>query len=131
VARRCTGYIPIAVCVVIAADLAALVLGLSAITGPKGPGPEATDPYESGVASARSARRRFPIRFLLVALVFLVFAIEAISPYPWAVASRRLGTYGLAATPPPSRSCRLLPLRADAGRVRLGIMPGGVRGDAR
>jgi NADH-quinone oxidoreductase subunit A len=93
-------YIPIAVYILIAAGLAALVLGLSSITGPKGLGTGAMDPYESGIIPTRSARQRFPIRFLLVALSFLVFDIEAIFLYPWAVILRRLGTYGLAAMLP-------------------------------
>ena len=49
-------------------------------------------PYESGMDPVHSARRRFDVRFYLVAIAFLVFDVELLYLYPWAVASGALGT---------------------------------------
>ncbi len=55
----------------------------------------AEDPYESGIVPTESARKRFPVRFALIAKLFLVFDIEAVFFYPWAVVFRQLGVFGL------------------------------------
>jgi NADH-quinone oxidoreductase subunit A len=52
-------------------------------------------PYECGVDPVGSARDRFSIKFYLVAVLFILFDIEAVFLYPWAVAFRQLGLYGL------------------------------------
>ena len=88
-------YVPILILFVVAAGFAALALGLSSIMGPRGINPAALEPYESGIVPEEPARRRFPVRFALVAMLFLVFDIEAVFFYPWAVVFRRLGLFGL------------------------------------
>ncbi len=90
-----TSYVPVLVIFLIAAAFAAMVLGLSSIMGPKGLNAGAEDPYESGIVPTESARKRFPVRFALIAMLFLVFDIEAVFFYPWAVVFRRLGVFGL------------------------------------
>ena len=52
-------------------------------------------PYECGVEPVGDARQRFEIKFYLVAVLFILFDIEAVFLYPWAVAFRQLGLYGL------------------------------------
>ena len=88
-------YGPVLILIVLASALAAVVLGLSSIMGPRGLGTGAQDTYESGIIPTTSARQRFPVRFALLAMLFLVFDIEAIFFYPWAVIFRRLGLFGL------------------------------------
>lgn len=54
-----------------------------------------TTTYECGVRPVRDARDRFPVKFYVVAMVFILFDIEAIFLYPWAVVFKRLGMFGL------------------------------------
>jgi NADH-quinone oxidoreductase subunit A len=88
-------YIPILVMVIVATGLAFLLLGLSVWLGPRKPNPRKLLPYESGIEPLDTVRRRFPLRFHLIAMLFIVFDIEAIFFYPWAVIYRQLGLFGL------------------------------------
>ncbi len=90
-----SSYVPVLVLFLLAAGLAALVLGLAQIMGPRGLNTGAEDSYESGIVPTEPARKRFPVRFALVAMLFLVFDIEAVFFYPWAVVFKRLGVFGL------------------------------------
>ena len=90
-----SSYTPVLILIVLASALAAIVLGLAAVMGPSGLGRGARDTYESGIVPDSSARKRFPVRFAIIAMLFLVFDIEAIFFYPWAVIFRRLGLFGL------------------------------------
>jgi NADH-quinone oxidoreductase subunit A len=80
-----TQYLPFAILFVVAAAFAAGALILSRVLGPRNPNPDKMDPYESGMAPIGGTRGRFPIRFYLVALLFILFDIEIIFLYPWAV----------------------------------------------
>ena len=73
---------------------AVFVLG-SRFLGPRDPNPRKTTVYECGVAPVGDARRRFPVRFYLVAMLFILFDIEAVFLYPWARLFRKLGVFGL------------------------------------
>jgi NADH-quinone oxidoreductase subunit A len=64
------------------------LLAVSAAVGPHKTGPVKEMPYESGMDPIHDARRRFDVRFYLVAIAFLVFDVELLFLYPWAVASR-------------------------------------------
>lgn len=90
-----SSYGPVLILILLASGLAALILSLAAVMGPRGLNRGARDTYESGVIPAESARKRFPVRFAIIAMLFLVFDIEAIFFYPWAVVFRRLGLFGL------------------------------------
>jgi NADH-quinone oxidoreductase subunit A len=68
--------------------VALVLLGVSALIGPKRTNPVKEMPYESGMDPLHDARRRFDVRFYLVAIAFLVFDVELLFLYPWAVASR-------------------------------------------
>jgi NADH-quinone oxidoreductase subunit A len=88
-------YVPILVMVVVATGLACVLLGLSLFIGPRKPSLQKLQPYESGIQPLDTVRRRFPVRFHLIAMLFIVFDIEAIFFYPWAVIFKRLDLYGL------------------------------------
>jgi NADH-quinone oxidoreductase subunit A len=74
---------------------AVLILGLSHLTLRPRPTPVKQTPYESGIPPLGDARERFSVKFYMVAVLFILFDIEAVFLYPWAVAFRQLGLYGL------------------------------------
>lgn len=80
--------LPLLLFVVAATALSAGLLAVSALVGPSKSGRVKEMPYESGMDPIHDTRRRFDIRFYLVAIAFLVFDVELLFLYPWAVASR-------------------------------------------
>lgn len=88
-------YLPILVLLVVVIAFAMIALVLSAIVGPHHPTPSKLAPYESGMPPIGSARRRFPVKFYLTAVLFILFDIEIIFFYPWAVLFRQLQLFGL------------------------------------
>ncbi len=71
-------------------------LGLAMFIGrPKGGNEHKLAPYECGIEPVGSARERFPVKFYLVAMLFILFDIEVIFLYPWAVVFRQLAVFGL------------------------------------
>jgi NADH-quinone oxidoreductase subunit A len=83
-------YFPIVVQVVIAAVLAAALIAISYIFGKKVRNRVKDMPYESGIVPTGDARGRFSVKFYLVAMLFILFDIEAIFLYPWVVVYREL-----------------------------------------
>jgi len=79
------GYGAIAVMLVVTAALLAAMLIISMLLGPGHKGPEKGSPYESGVNPVGTARKPFHGRFYLIGLLFLLFDVELIFFYPWAV----------------------------------------------
>jgi NADH-quinone oxidoreductase subunit A len=67
---------------------------VSALLAPRRPTPEKLAPYECGMPAVSDARERHPIKFYLVAMIFLLFDIEVAFLYPWAMALRELGWTG-------------------------------------
>lgn len=90
-----TDYLPIFVHFTLVVALTALLLSAHALLGRRRPLPGKAEPYESGVWPIGSARERVPIRYYLIAMLFLLFDIEAVFLYPWAVVARELGIFGL------------------------------------
>jgi NADH-quinone oxidoreductase subunit A len=78
-------YFPICLALVVAAGLAAVMLLLSNLLGPRRPSLVKSTPFECGSVPVGSAHERFGVKFYVVALLFIVFDIEAIFLYPWAV----------------------------------------------
>ncbi len=72
-----------------------IALAVSALLGPRRRNPAKDEPYESGILPFGDAKRRFPVQFYLVAVLFILFDVEVILMYPWAVAARKLGLFGL------------------------------------
>lgn len=90
-----SGYAPILVHLVLAVLLAGAVLGLHMLVGGRRPTLEKSLPYESGVWPVGSAQERVPIRYYLVAMLFILFDVELVFVYPWAVLVRELGLLGI------------------------------------
>lgn len=78
-------YIPVQALAVLAAILAVGMVVLSFLLGPKRPDYRKVAQYECGVTPVGSAREKFPIKFFLVAMLFIIFDVETIFLYPWAV----------------------------------------------
>jgi len=90
-------YLPILILVLLAAGFAGMNILMSLIFGPHKPNPEKLSPYECGIVPVGSARQRFSVHFYLIAMLFIVFDMEIVFLFPWAVAFQQLGGLGLAA----------------------------------
>ena len=88
-------YLPVVTLAVLAVAFAALSLLMSRLLAPRRKTSAKYAPYESGILPARDVPQRFPVTFYLVAMIFIVFDIEIIFLYPWAVIYRDLGAFGL------------------------------------
>ena len=84
------GWLPILIMIVLGAGFGALNIGLGRLVGPRRPTPEKLAPYECGMPPVGDARERHPVKFYLVAMIFLLFDIEIAFLYPWALALREL-----------------------------------------
>ena len=87
-------YLPILILLVISTVLAAVVIFISTFLGPHRPTLRKLQPYESGMTPLGPAQRRMPVKFYLVAVMFILFDVEVIFFYPWAVTFRQLGLFG-------------------------------------
>ena len=88
-------YLPLVVMLVLAAGFVLLSLVTTKLLASARPTPAKAAPYESGIVPRAAPPERFPVRFYLVAMIFIVFDIEIVFLYPWAVNYRELGGYGL------------------------------------
>lgn len=88
-------YFPVFVLFLFAGIVVATLLLIAQKLGPNRPNPVKGEPFESGNPPKGDARIRFPVKFYLVAMLFLIFDIEVVFLYPWAVLFRRLGILGL------------------------------------
>jgi NADH-quinone oxidoreductase subunit A len=88
-------YLPVVTMAVLAIAFAAISLLMSRLLAPRRKTSAKYAPYESGILPARDVPQRFPVTFYLVAMIFIVFDIEIIFLYPWAVIYRDLGAFGL------------------------------------
>jgi NADH-quinone oxidoreductase subunit A len=83
-------WFPVLIQILIALAVASAMIGLSALIGRRMRDPIKFMPYESGMDPVGNARERFSVKFYLVGMVFILFDIEAIFLYPWAVIYRQL-----------------------------------------
>jgi NADH-quinone oxidoreductase subunit A len=90
-------FAPVAALLVLAFVITLVILVISRIFGPFRPTSRKTAPYESGMKPIGPANRRYPVRFYLIAVLFILFDIEVIFFLPWAVVFRELGLYALIA----------------------------------
>jgi NADH-quinone oxidoreductase subunit A len=88
-------YIAIAVMIAIATLIAFIAIGMGELFGPKKDSAAKSIPYESGIVPTGAGTRRMPVRFYLIAVLFILFDIEVIFFLPWAIAFRKLGIFGL------------------------------------
>ena len=89
-------YLPLLAMVVLALGFCVLSYFGSKLLAPKRPSVAKSSPYECGIVPTQEPPERFPVRFYLIAMIFIVFDIEIIFLYPWAVIYRNLGALGLA-----------------------------------
>lgn len=85
-------YIPIIILLGVALALAVVLMSLSRILGPYRPNKTKLNPYESGMDPVGQAKERYSIAFYLVAMEFIVFDLEVVFIYPWAVGFMKHGT---------------------------------------
>ena len=88
-------YLPVLALAVLAVLFAAISRVVSQLLAPSATSAAKRAPYECGIVPSREAPERFPVRFYLIAMIFIVFDIEIIFLYPWAVIYRNLGVPGL------------------------------------
>lgn len=87
-------YLPILILLATAAGFGAVNLLVSHLFGPQRPNRVKLSPYESGVPPVGDARLRFSVKFYLVAMLFIIFDIEVVFLYPWAVVFKDLLAQG-------------------------------------
>ena len=82
-------YIPVLILMLMAAALGGLVIVVSTLIGPRIPNRRKDTPFECGMPTVGDAHKRFSVRFYLVAILFLLFDVEAIFFFPWAVVFKK------------------------------------------
>lgn len=90
-------YLPVVGLLILGVLFAAISFVASRMLAPNRPNDKKNSAYECGIEPAKETPERFPVRFFLIAMIFIVFDIELIFFYPWAVAHRELGAFGLVA----------------------------------
>jgi NADH-quinone oxidoreductase subunit A len=88
-------YLPIFLLIVLGILFAALSFVGSKLLAPQRPTDAKRAPYECGIVPTKEPATRFPVRFYLVAMIFIIFDIEVIFLFPWAVVYDQLGRFGL------------------------------------
>ena len=91
-----TNYIPIALTILVALIFGVIMANLSKWIGPKRPNAEKLSTYESGMKPIGTTKERVSIKYYLVAMLFIIFDIELIFLYPWAVTFDKLGAFAIA-----------------------------------
>jgi NADH-quinone oxidoreductase subunit A len=88
-------YFPLLVIFALAAVVVLALLLIAFTVGPKSMSAVKAEPFESGNPPKGDARIRFSVRFYLIAMLFLIFDLEVVFLYPWAIYFRQLGVFGL------------------------------------
>ena len=88
-------YIPIGIIILIGIAFAIVMSKASEWFGPKNPTEPKLSTYESGMEPIRTAHERVSVKYYLVAMLFIIFDIEVVFLYPWAVNFKALGMFGL------------------------------------
>jgi NADH-quinone oxidoreductase subunit A len=88
-------YVAIGLMIVLSTLVALIAIGLGYLFGPKKESAAKSMPYESGMSPYGEGTRRMPVRFYLIAVLFILFDIEVVFFLPWAITFRKLGLFGL------------------------------------
>jgi len=88
-------YLPIILQVLVALGFVVLTMTLTHLIGPKRKTKDKLSPFESGIEVVGNARQPFSIKYFLVAILFVLFDVEVIFMYPWAVNFREMGVEGM------------------------------------
>jgi NADH-quinone oxidoreductase subunit A len=91
-----SGYVPIFIFAVFAMAFPVVVLLLAKLVRPSAPLSTKLEAYECGIRAASDSRGRYTVRFYIVAILFVIFDVETIFLYPWAVRYSQLGWFGVA-----------------------------------
>lgn len=90
------GYLPILIFGVIAIIFPVVLLMVAKLLRPSAPGLIKMEAYECGIRSASDSRGRYTVRFYIIAILFVIFDVETIFLFPWAVRYKQLGWFGVA-----------------------------------
>jgi NADH-quinone oxidoreductase subunit A len=88
-------YVPLIIFVLLVLAVVGLLITLSFVAGPSKPYRTKLQAYESGITPQQPARRRLSVGFYLTAMLFIIFDVEAVFFYPWAVILHQLRWYGV------------------------------------
>jgi len=88
-------YFPILIMAIVAMGFVVSVMALTHLVGPRRKSAIKDDPFECGIEAQGNARTPFSIKYFLVAILFVLFDVEVIFMYPWAVNFKELGVFGL------------------------------------
>jgi len=91
-----SGYLPIFIYLVVAISFPVLALLFAKLIRPSAPGVTKLEAYECGIKAASDSRGRYTVRFYIIAILFVIFDVETIFLFPWAVRYRALGWFGVA-----------------------------------
>ena len=92
-----SNYLPVLIFVVIALVMAAVMIGLGFVLGPRRPDDAKLSPYECGFEAFEDSRMKFDVRYYLVAILFIIFDLEIAFLFPWAVSLNKVGLFGFLA----------------------------------
>lgn len=87
-------YFPVLIFLIIGTGVSLALTAIPFIVAPKKPDAEKLSPYECGFEAFDTARKRFDVRFYLVAILFIIFDLEVAFLFPWAVAFGKIGLFG-------------------------------------
>lgn len=90
-----SSYFPIALQFILAAGFVGLTMFVTHVVGPNLRTRKKLKPFESGINPSGNARQPFAIKYFLTAILFVLFDVEVIFLYPWAINYRELGVYGI------------------------------------
>lgn len=90
-------YLPVAIMLLLAGGFVVVSLGVGRLVSPNNPTPEKLAPYECGILPETEPVQRFPVKFYMVAMLFVVFDVEIIFLFAWASLFNELGWFGIAA----------------------------------
>lgn len=88
-------YVPILLFLVVATGFAVFTILISKLVHAEGPGTVKLQPYECGIEPLTDPRDRYSVRYYLIAMLFVIFEVETIFMFPWAVSLGRLALFGL------------------------------------
>ncbi len=91
-----SGYIPILIFLVLATAFPVVVIVAAKLIRPSAPFATKLEAYECGIKASSSARGRYTVRFYIIAILFVIFDLETVFLYPWAVRYKALGWFGVA-----------------------------------
>ena len=91
-----SGYLPFFIFLVAAVAFPVVALAALKLIRPSTPSETKLEAYECGIKAASDSRGRYTVRFYIIAILFVIFDVETIFLYPWAVRYRQLGWFGVA-----------------------------------